>query len=141
MTWIESIARLHSGIDLEPHEVSSIMQTILEGRAEVSDIKEFLLALKKKGESSDEVSALVAEMFRYSSPISITDRSVDTVGTGGDGAQTIIFRQLQQLLPPQQERALLNMEIVRHRVNQVQGIYLKHLASPSHSTVLRSLNA
>ena len=49
MTWIESIARLHSGIDLEPHEVSSIMQTILEGRAEVSDIKEFLLALKKKG--------------------------------------------------------------------------------------------
>ena len=89
MTWIESIARLHSGIDLEPHEVSSIMQTILEGRAEVSDIKEFLLALKKKGESADEVSALVAEMFRHSSPISITDRSVDTVGTGGDGAQTI----------------------------------------------------
>jgi len=89
MTWIESIARLHSGIDLEPHEVSSIMQTILEGRAEVSEIKEFLLALKKKGESADEVSALVAEMFRHSSPISITDRSVDTVGTGGDGAQTI----------------------------------------------------
>ncbi len=89
MTWMDSIARLHSGIDLEPHEVSSIMQTILEGRAEVSDIKEFLLALKKKGESADEVSALVAEMFRHSSPISITDRSVDTVGTGGDGAQTI----------------------------------------------------
>lgn len=89
MTWMDSIARLHSGIDLEQHEVSSIMQTILEGRAEVSDIQEFLLALKKKGESADEVSALVAEMFRHSSPISITDRSVDTVGTGGDGAQTI----------------------------------------------------
>ena len=89
MTWIESIARLHSGIDLEPDEISSIMQTILEGRAEVNDIKEFLLALKKKGESADEVSALVAEMFRHSSPISITDRSVDTVGTGGDGAHTI----------------------------------------------------
>jgi anthranilate phosphoribosyltransferase len=28
-------------------------------------------------------------MFRHSSPISITERSVDTVGTGGDGAQTI----------------------------------------------------
>jgi anthranilate phosphoribosyltransferase len=28
-------------------------------------------------------------MFRHSSPISITERSVDTVGTGGDGAHTI----------------------------------------------------
>jgi anthranilate phosphoribosyltransferase len=89
MTWIESIARLKGGIDLEPDEISSIMQTILEGRAEVSSIKEFLLALKSKGESAEEVSALVAEMFRHSSPISITERSVDTVGTGGDGAQTI----------------------------------------------------
>ena len=89
MTWIESIARLKGGIDLEPDEISSIMQTILEGRADVSSIKEFLLALKSKGESAEEVSALVAEMFRHSSPISITERSVDTVGTGGDGAHTI----------------------------------------------------
>jgi anthranilate phosphoribosyltransferase len=89
MTWIESIARLKGGINLEPDEISSIMQTILEGRAEASSIKEFLLALKSKGESAEEVSALVAEMFRHSSPISITERSVDTVGTGGDGAQTI----------------------------------------------------
>jgi anthranilate phosphoribosyltransferase len=89
MTWIESIARLKGGIDLEPDEISSIMQTILEGRADASSIKEFLLALKSKGESAEEVSALVAEMFRHSSPISITERSVDTVGTGGDGAQTI----------------------------------------------------
>jgi anthranilate phosphoribosyltransferase len=65
------------------------MQTILEGRADASSIKEFLLALKSKGESAEEVSALVAEMFRHSSPISITERSVDTVGTGGDGAHTI----------------------------------------------------
>jgi anthranilate phosphoribosyltransferase len=89
MTWIESIARLEGGADLEPDEISTIMQTILEGRAEISAIKEFLLALKSKGESAGEVSALVAEMFRHSSPISITERSVDTVGTGGDGAQTI----------------------------------------------------
>jgi anthranilate phosphoribosyltransferase len=89
MTWIESIARLKGGIDLEPDEISSIMQTILEGRADASSIKEFLLALKSKGESAEEVSALVTEMFRHSSPIRITERSVDTVGTGGDGAHTI----------------------------------------------------
>ena len=47
------------------------------------------MALKAKGETADEVSALVAEMYRHSAPISIIERAVDTVGTGGDGAHTI----------------------------------------------------
>jgi len=65
------------------------METILLGEAEVSDIKSFLVALKNKGESAEEVSALVDQMFLHSSPISIAERAVDTVGTGGDGAHTI----------------------------------------------------
>jgi anthranilate phosphoribosyltransferase len=89
MTWSESIARLESGLDLEPIEITSIMQTILEGCAEIDDVKDFLLALKGKGVSAEEVGALVAELFRHSAPIEISERAVDTVGTGGDGAQTI----------------------------------------------------
>jgi len=89
MSWNESIARLESGLDLDPSEISSMMETILKGRAEVPEIKQFLLALKKKGESAEEVVALVEEMYRHSGPITISQRSVDTVGTGGDGAQTI----------------------------------------------------
>jgi anthranilate phosphoribosyltransferase len=89
MTWEESVLRLQSGLDLNPAEISLMMQTILEGRAEVDAIKEFLLALKGKGESAEEVTALVDEMYRHSAPISITERAVDTVGTGGDGAHTI----------------------------------------------------
>jgi anthranilate phosphoribosyltransferase len=65
------------------------MREILEGRAENTDLSEFLIALKNKGETSDEVGAFVTEMFNHSAPISITQRSVDTVGTGGDGAHTI----------------------------------------------------
>ena len=89
MTWEESVLRLQSGVDLNPAEISLMMQTILEGRAEVDAIKEFLLALKAKGESAEEVTALVEEMYRHSAPISISERAVDTVGTGGDGAHTI----------------------------------------------------
>lgn len=89
MTWEESLLRLKSGVDLNAAEISAIMQTILEGRAQIDAIKEFLLALKNKGESADEVGALVDEMYRHSAPISIAERSVDTVGTGGDGAHTI----------------------------------------------------
>ena len=65
------------------------METILQGGAEVGDIKSFLLALKAKGETAEEVGALVNQMFTHSAPISIEERAVDTVGTGGDGAHTI----------------------------------------------------
>jgi anthranilate phosphoribosyltransferase len=87
--WSTYLDRLTNGLDLDPHEISSVMETILRGEAEVTEIKSFLLALKNKGETADEVSALVNQMFAHSAPISITDRAVDTVGTGGDGAHTI----------------------------------------------------
>ena len=87
--WSTYVERLDSGLDLEAFEISSVMETILRGEAEVAEIKSFLLALKKKGETAEEVSALVNQMFAHSAPISITDRAVDTVGTGGDGAHTI----------------------------------------------------
>jgi anthranilate phosphoribosyltransferase len=89
LTWNENQARLESGLDLRPSEISSMMRQILEGRAEVDQIKSFLLALKEKGESAEEVKALVEEMFQHSGAITIAQRCVDTVGTGGDGAQTI----------------------------------------------------
>ena len=87
--WSTYLDRLTNGLDLDPHEISSVMETILRGEAEVTEIKSFLLALKNKGETADEVAALVNQMFAHSAPISITDRAVDTVGTGGDGAHTI----------------------------------------------------
>lgn len=87
--WKSFLERLENGLDLETHEISSIMETILRGEAEVAEIKSFLVALKNKGETAEEVSALVNQMFAHSAPITISDRAVDTVGTGGDGAHTI----------------------------------------------------
>ena len=89
MTWSPYVARLDSGLDLEADEISSVMETILLGQADIADIKSFLVALKNKGETAEEVSALVNQMYLHSAPIRITERAVDTVGTGGDGAHTI----------------------------------------------------
>jgi anthranilate phosphoribosyltransferase len=44
--------------------------------------------MHSKGEAPLEVEAAIAEMMKFSLPISIPDRSVDIVGTGGDGAHT-----------------------------------------------------
>lgn len=89
MTWGAFIERLNSGLDLEPFEVQEVMRKILTGEADTESIKGFLLALKTKGETSDEVGAFVSEMYLHSAPITINERAVDTVGTGGDGTHTI----------------------------------------------------
>ena len=87
--WETHISRLQSGLDLETEDVQWCMNEILTGNANLEVIKEFLLALKSKGETSEEVGALVAQMYQHCAPITINERAVDTVGTGGDGAHTI----------------------------------------------------
>ncbi len=87
--WDLAFSLLDGGLDLEPQIVQWCMNEILTGNADAELIKRFLLALKAKGETSDEVGALVAQMYQHCAPISITQRAVDTVGTGGDGAHTI----------------------------------------------------
>ena len=87
--WDRHISLLESGLDLEPTDVQWCMNQILTGAADIETIKKFLLSLRAKGETAEEVSSLVTQMYQHCAPISITERAVDTVGTGGDGANTI----------------------------------------------------
>ena len=89
MTWELIHKSLSDKSDLTKDQITWAMSQILEGKASNDEIKQFLTGLKSKGESAPEVEALVAQMYTYCAPISITERSVDTVGTGGDGANTI----------------------------------------------------
>jgi len=89
VSWSLLIEKLNSGLDLERSEIQGAMQDILGGQSDIESVKSFLLALKAKGETSDEVGALVEVMYANAAPINITERAVDTVGTGGDGAHTI----------------------------------------------------
>ncbi len=89
LLWPEFIDRLDAGLDLEPAEIQSVLQSILEDTADIESVKRFLLSLHKKGETAEEVSALVEQLYRNAMPINIPERAVDTVGTGGDGAHTI----------------------------------------------------
>lgn len=89
MSWNRAFELLDNLLDLPSDLVRILMREILEGRADKEDLKRFLLALKAKGETSDEVGAMVAEMYEHSAPITINERAVDIVGTGGDQANTI----------------------------------------------------
>lgn len=89
MSWDAVFTSLTNKSDLSNEQITWAMAQILEGKASNEQIKQFLLGLKAKGEKADEVSALVTQMYQYAAPINITERAVDTVGTGGDGANTI----------------------------------------------------
>lgn len=89
MNWDLVLNSLAEKKDLSVEQITWAMSQILEGVAENTQIKQFLSGLKAKGESASEVRALVDQMYKYAAPISITERAVDTVGTGGDGANTI----------------------------------------------------
>ena len=89
MSWDLILKSLSDKSDLSNEQITWAMSQILEGKASNDEIKQFLTGLKSKGESAAEVEALVAQMYSYSASINITERSVDTVGTGGDGANTI----------------------------------------------------
>ena len=88
-TWSQIIETLTNGLDLNTSSAQWAMNEILQGNADIAQIKEFLLALKGKGEIADEVNAFVSVMYQHSAPIDIVERAVDTVGTGGDGFNTI----------------------------------------------------
>ncbi len=89
LLWPDYLDRLNAGLDLEPAEIQSVLQAILEDSADIESVKNFLLALHTKGETAEEVSALVEQLYLNAAPITIAERAVDTVGTGGDGAHTI----------------------------------------------------
>ena len=89
MSWDLILKLLSDKSDLSSEQITWAMSQILEGKASNDEIKQFLTGLKAKGESAAEVEALVAQMYSYSAAINIAERSVDTVGTGGDGANTI----------------------------------------------------
>jgi len=83
----EAIARLVEGADLEAREMRGAMRRIMAGEATPAQIGAFLVALRIKGETIDEIAAATTVMRELAVPVDVGgDRLVDIVGTGGDGA-------------------------------------------------------
>ncbi len=64
------------------------MDEIMEGRASEAQIAAFIIALRTKGESVDEMAGLVDGMYDAAVTVDAGDDVVDLVGTGGDRAGT-----------------------------------------------------
>jgi anthranilate phosphoribosyltransferase len=85
-----ALARLLDGHDLSRDEAREVMDSIMSGEATPAQIAGFLIALRAKGETVDEIAGCAEAMREHVLPVRPrrTDL-VDTAGTGGDGAKTI----------------------------------------------------
>ncbi|MCP4768025.1 MAG: anthranilate phosphoribosyltransferase [Gammaproteobacteria bacterium] len=73
--------------DLSVDEMSSIMQQIMTGECTPSQIGGFLVGLRMKGETVDELAAAARVMRELSTRVEVgCDYLVDTAGTGGDSS-------------------------------------------------------
>lgn len=84
-----AIAALLNKQNLTADEMRDVMRLIMSGGATDAQIAGFLVALRCKGETVDEIAAAVEVMRELASKVPITgEHVVDTCGTGGDGANT-----------------------------------------------------
>jgi anthranilate phosphoribosyltransferase len=86
----QALQRLLDGRDLEREETREVMGEIMRGEATPAQIGGFLVALRAKGETPDEIAGCAEAMRRHVLPVRPRrDDLVDTAGTGGDSARTI----------------------------------------------------
>lgn len=88
-TWPDVLSSLLRGHDLTAGQASWAMGEIMDGVATPVQIAGFLVALRSKGESVEELTSIADQMLEHSRRIVVPEPSLDIVGTGGDRAHTV----------------------------------------------------
>ena len=85
----EVLGRLLDGHDMGRDEARTVMNEIMSGEATPAQIGGFLVALRLKGETADEIAGCAEAMRGHVLPVKPNRLDlVDTAGTGGDGGKT-----------------------------------------------------
>jgi len=85
----QAIKRVTERGDLSSEEMRTVMTAMMSGAVTPAQIGGFLVGLRMKGETADEVAAAADVMREMATPVETGDLSVvDIVGTGGDGLRT-----------------------------------------------------
>jgi len=83
----QSLALIAERQDLSLEDMKAVMRQIMKGEAGDAQIGAFLMGLRLKGETLDEITGAVMVMRELASGVEVSgDHLVDIVGTGGDGA-------------------------------------------------------
>ncbi len=86
--WPHTLSRVIAHQALTTEEAAEAMRVIMSGEASPGQIGGFLMALRTKGETVDELEGLAATALGFASPVEAGTPVVDTCGTGGDRSNT-----------------------------------------------------
>jgi anthranilate phosphoribosyltransferase len=91
--WSAVLGKLTRGQDLSADEAGAALAEIFDGAATPAQIAAFMVALRMKGETVEEMTGLLGTMLRFAAtvplPAGLADAAVDTCGTGGDRSGSI----------------------------------------------------
>ena len=83
-TWSGLISALLAGSDLTAADAGWAMDQLVMGEVSPAQISGFLIALRAKGETAEEIAGLASVLRSHATPVRIPGPFVDIVGTGGD---------------------------------------------------------
>ncbi|MGH9285667.1 MAG: anthranilate phosphoribosyltransferase, partial [Acidimicrobiales bacterium] len=98
--WPAVLGRLLAKDHLSEAQAAAALSAILAGEASPAQVAAFMIGLRAKGETSEEMGALVRTMLRFAEPVPVDPgiELVDTCGTGGDRAGTVNISTMAALV-------------------------------------------
>lgn len=88
-TWPEILSLLLEGGNLSVSEASWGMEQVMTGKIAPSQLGAFLIALRAKGETVDEIVGFRDAILQHAVPLEVDSMALDIVGTGGDRFGTV----------------------------------------------------
>src|SRR5579864_1650467 len=95
---IEALGKLVKCESLSEDEASTAFETIMRGDATPSQIAGFMVALRMKGETPEELTGFARTARAMATPIHVEGALLDTCGTGGDGLATFNISTLSAIV-------------------------------------------
>ena len=93
-----TLAQLAEGRRLSREEAREAIAHVLAGEASEAQLGAFLMALRLRGETEDELVGAAEAMRAAMTPVEAPEDAIDIVGTGGDGAQTFNISTLAAII-------------------------------------------
>ena len=114
--WPGILAKLLAKSDLDRPEADWAMTEIMSGEASEAQVGAFMIALRTKGETVDELAGLVDVMLRQCVLLDTGSDAVDIVGTGGDLAGTVNISSMAAILT-----AAAGVPVMKHGSRSASG--------------------
>ncbi|MEN9954769.1 MAG: hypothetical protein RLZZ41_433 [Actinomycetota bacterium] len=114
--WNSILEDLNARRDLSREQSSWALSEIMSGTAPETEVSEFLLALRSKGETVEELAGLVDTMLENSLKLETGNDALDIVGTGGDMIGTVNISSMASILA-----AATGVPVLKHGSKSASG--------------------